>query len=611
MNLSDKQREIVESESKYSVIVAGAGSGKTRVIIEKIIKTLSKLQKGKKILALTFSNKAAQEMKDRLLEYLPQDQIEEKIFVGTIHNFCMEVVKRRSSAIGIFENLQIYEDENDRIKILIQALHSLPEFAENYFDENKKPKKSEVSQLMNRIVEKKKALLNYSDISDYEFKLIFREYSNIMINQNAIDFDDILYYAIKILSENSAIANLYQNIYPFIFVDEAQDLNYAQYESIKTISGKKSSIMMVGDPNQSIYGFNGSDSKYMMESFHSDFENVKKYELLENYRSAKKIVDAASIIERSFKMDVVYPINGEFKIIETTNESKEAEFVFKKIQFLLEKGHPDIENKIDYSDIIIIGRNRYIFNEIEFKLKNNNIPFNLKFSNLNNINYESDLFKVFILGLKAINNAKLGLHFKEVSSYLSSNKESDDIFNLKNIFPQKKEEYIFLKNLWNDAKKIDFKELNKKLNQYIEKIENEDEKFLTLKDFEIWDNICNQYVKQTNSTNRSLDGFITSVSLGVTNVINNEGITLSSVHMSKGLQFKIVFIIGVNEGTFPDYRANDESKLKEERHNFFVAITRAERLCYVSYVVKKSVPWGEKFVNPSMFISEIKNSVSL
>ncbi|MDD3232490.1 MAG: ATP-dependent helicase [Clostridia bacterium] len=611
MNLSDKQREIVESESKYSVIVAGAGSGKTRVIIEKIIKTLSKLQKGKKILALTFSNKAAQEMKDRLLEYLPQDQIEEKIFVGTIHNFCMEVVKRRSSAIGIFENLQIYEDENDRIKILIQALHSLPEFAENYFDENKKPKKSEVSQLMNRIVEKKKALLNYSDISDYEFKLIFREYSNIMINQNAIDFDDILYYAIKILSENSAIANLYQNIYPFIFVDEAQDLNYAQYESIKTISGKKSSIMMVGDPNQSIYGFNGSDSKYMMESFHSDFENVKKYELLENYRSAKKIVDAASIIERSFKMDVVYPINGEFKIIETTNESKEAEFVFKKIQFLLEKGHPDIENKIDYSDIIIIGRNRYIFNEIEFKLKNNNIPFNLKFSNLNNINYESDLFKVFILGLKAINNAKLGLHFKEVSSYLSSNKESDDIFNLKNIFPQKKEEYIFLKNLWNDAKKIDFKELNKKLNQYIEKIENEDEKFLTLKDFEIWDNICNQYVKQTNSTNRSLDGFITSVSLGVTNVINNEGITLSSVHMSKGLQFKIVFIIGVNEGTFPDYRANDESKLKEERHNFFVAITRAERLCYVSYVVKKSVPWGEKFVNPSMFISEIKNSVCL
>jgi len=611
MELSENQKQIIQSKDKYTMVIAGAGSGKTRVIIEKILEIVKTLPNGKKILALTFSNKAAQEMKERLMQYFNEDDLEQKVFVGTIHNFCMEIVKRRSSSIGIFGNLQIYEDDTDRMKLLVQVLFSLPQFHDAFFNDDNKPNQDAFKTLMAKIIKEKKELKCPLDIEDEDLKTIYQEYSNIMLNQNAIDFEDILIYANKILKENQSISNLYQSIYPYLFVDEAQDLNFAQYETIKIIAGDKMSIMMVGDPNQGIYGFNGSSSEFMTNRFNNDFKDVKTFELLENYRSTKKIIDAASIIEPSFKMTVVYPIKGEFQIQEFENEKAEANFVLNKIKSLIENGHPDIDKKIENTDIIVIGRNRYVFSELEKTFKEKSIEFNTKFSNSNNIIYESDLFKEFILGLKALNNSKIGLHYQELINLLSPNSQNKDIYHISTIYKNKENEYKILCETWKILEnELNFSKINQKLDEFINKIGDDNEKFLTLHDFILWKELCEKYIKQSNATNRSLDGFLTSISLGITNTIKENGITLSSVHMSKGLQYKIVFIIGVNQGTFPDYRAiYDPKQMEEERHNFFVAITRAERLCYVSYVKIKTFPWGTKNVVPSVFTEELKNQI--
>lgn len=623
MKLSEKQHEIVDSDAKYCCVVAGAGSGKTRTLTEHIETLLSRGKRGEKVLAVTFSNKAANELKERLLQSFPEEEIGEKVYVGTIHNFCLDLVLQRGHSIGLNPDLHIFDDYNDRFKIFSEVVESIPRARKKYVE----PDGSlDSKRLRNTFDSFSKAKRNLRFPSDYESQpltqLIYQEYNDRMIAQNAIDFEDILLYAYRILSEKSSIADIYQRIYRNICVDEAQDLNKAQYEVIKAIAGESSGIFMVGDPNQAIYGFNGSSPDYMLKHFHTDYPDVVTYELLENYRSSRAVIDAAKRIEPSFVMTGVLPIRGEVDIKGFDEESLEAEWVVKKLLELVEYGHPDIEgSKISLGQCAVLARNRYVFKELEEKLTESGIDYFLRTPATQGLGSESSFFKIFDLGLRLIVNPKDTLHLVEFKECIDEDLNSEKTFQemsssvaLSAVLGEHASQAISTAwSLLMDAKTFKFNSVLKGLEAFCDdsaSFNNDQERLLTIEDLHSWQHIWEKYYTRTNLEERSLAHMMRSIALGLTDDTNKDesGLTLSTVHASKGLEYDVVFIIGLMEGVFPDYRAiRNEAQLSEEQHNMFVAITRSRRLCYLTFSRTKMMPWGDtKVQHPSRYINQIE-----
>lgn len=622
MNLSSQQLEIVNTSDKYSIVIAGAGSGKTRTLTERIKKLLSTGKPGEKILAITFSNKAANELNERLMFYYTKEQLEGKVFVGTVHNFCMELVLSRGSAIGLAPDLHIFESTEDRLEIFKEALDCVPEMKQKYCQNLGKPDNKKIKKLFEALSKAKRDFKFPSDYNDKPLSLrLYNEYNNLMLAQNAIDFDDILLYAYRILTERTSVAGLYQRIYKHICVDEAQDLNRAQYEVIKAIAGQTAGIFMVGDPNQAIYGFNGSSSKFMCIQFPQEF-SASKFVLVDNYRSSKEVIDAAKIIEPSFEMMGKLPIQGECKIYQFNNEIDEANWIIDKMQNLLIEGHKDIEGgKITLQQCAIIARNKYVFSALEKQLTYQKVEYQLRVSSNNGLNSESGFFKAFDLGLRLLMNTKDTLHLSELIKLLGLSNTTISSFDGIRHNPMSdiyigEQASTAINSAW-DAIPLgnatfQFSRVLDILGSYCKDEHNftdDNERLLIYKDYESWTERWKTYAKSTSIDDRSLPSMMRSIALGMSSITKEGGLTLTTVHMSKGLEFDLVFIMGLNEGVFPDYRAkNDAVQLDEERHNMFVSITRSKRLCYLSYPLEKDTPWGTRRQTPSQFVNLITNS---
>ena len=432
MNLSQKQLEIVEADDKYMYVVASAGSGKTRTLIERITRLLSIAKRGEKVLALTFSNKAAKELKDRLLHFYTQSQLNELVYVGTIHNFCMEIVLQRGSSINLPKDLHIFEEIADRLEIFKAALEYVPQMKAKYQNGEGQLDSKKVHELFELFG---KAKRDFKFPEDYASKplsqRLYQEFNSLMLSQNAIDFDDILLYAYRIIIEKPAIARIYQRIYRHICVDEAQDLNKSQYAVIKAIAGESADIFMVGDPNQAIYGFNGSSSRYMCIDFPNDYD-ARKYELVENYRSSQAIIRAAKIIEPSFDMKGQLPIKGVMEIKICKDEAAEAAWISGKIDELFSNGHPDIEgSKVLPQQCAVLARNRYVFNALTKMFEEQHKEYHLRVSLNNVLLSESLFFKLFDLSLRVIMNASDVLHLSEMRNLLEC--ENEEILSFEDI----------------------------------------------------------------------------------------------------------------------------------------------------------------------------------
>ncbi len=623
MKLSNNQRNAVYTNSKYCCVTAGAGSGKTRVLTERIRRLLAQYGEGEKMLAVTFSNKAADELRQRLLETYSEAELQKKVFVGTIHNFCMEMILQRGQAIGLSSDLHIFEDTKDRLEILVGVIEDNPRIKKECLSPNGSYDSKKLRNLLETISKFKRNLgLSEKYPSDSAFRILYQDYQDALLAQNAIDFDDILLYAYEILTSKPQIAKLYQRIYLAVCVDEAQDLNKAQYEVIKAFSGDAADIFMVGDPNQAIYGFNGSSSRYMTNAFISDYPDVEQIILSENYRSSKSVIDAAKVIEPDFSMEGVLPIQGDFEIHDLDDEHDEAEWICTKITSLLSHGHPDIDHKINLSDVAVLARNRYVFSPLEDALKDCNIAYQLKEASSSGIGSESSLFQAFDLGLRLIVNTSDMLHRRSLLKLLGAgNTQSlEEICRDKNTIERLGiKQTICLEEAWAElqtSSQFDFSKILELFNTLAED-ENafceDDDRLLVVKDLQNWESHWKEYCRNTFVDKRSLSDLIRSIALGTTKVIqeiDSDSITLSTVHTSKGLEYDIVFIMGLNEGTFPDYRAiNDRSQIIEEKHNMFVAITRSKRLCYLTFPQKKMMPWGEmKHQQASRFITALKES---
>lgn len=608
MELSQKQQQIVNHKEGALLVEAGPGSGKTRVLIERIKKLLFSSKRGR-VLALTFSNLAADELKERLGEDGSFEEQLDRVNAGTIHSFCLDLVQSRGNLIGLGSDMVLFENEEDRKSVLKDVFLENPQLKD--YLAQQQDKSYTMQHSLQLIAEQKKKFVLPEDCSICSpFPLIYYEYNRKLIDQNAMDFDDILFFAYRILIENPNVVHMYNSLYCYICIDEAQDLNFAQYQVIKALCGDDfNNVMMVGDVNQSIYGFNGSDSDFMTKNFITDFSPVV-YTLNENYRSAKRIVEFANRLEQ-YDSVTNYVYNGELTATRLVDEQSEAIFVADKIERLIKEGHSDVEGAITAERIAVIARNRYVFTHLEQELYSRNIPFFFK-KNINGIENESDYMKVFELSIRILINKKDYIHLTQLKKIVGfsgkSEKNDSGMAILKEVLARTNYESMLSALEVLDKELLNFSAaLNCLANALM--TFDDDDRFLISMDIQQWRNHWKKYCMQVPKENRTLTSFRNQISLGKTKEIEvNNGVSLLTAHMSKGLQFDVVFIIGLCEGTFPDYRAVKAAgaQLLQETNNMYVAVTRAKRLCYMTYPAKKRMPWGDiKNQSPSRYIKDI------
>ena len=604
--LSSEQKKIVDTIDGSILVKAGPGSGKTRVVIERI-KKLLKTKKRVRVLALTFSNLAADEMRERLeMDSSIKDSLSH-VTIGTIHSFCLDLVQKHKSLIGLQHDLMLFEDSSER-KLILKNIFLQDIQLKQCLLQKKNPDHI-LNDCLNKISELKRKFISPDTYSDRKFAQIYEAYNDSLRDQNAIDFDDILFFAYRILNENPRVAKLYTSVYKYICVDEAQDLNSAQYEVLRALCGSEfKNIMLVGDDKQSIYGFNGSDSRLMTEQFVKDFSPIP-YELNENYRSATSIIKFANTIDGSNITAVNYKYEGELKAFSFIDERTEAKYIVDRICYLIKTGHKDIQGKLELENFAVIARNKYALNQLEEQLTERGIDYFFKRSSLG-ISNESDYMKMFDWGMRLFINPKDIVHLNKLKNKLQSVDIpfSSDIAiaqaELKKLF----EDYQLCgisqsMDYWKDSAFDLDKALNCIEGQIVSM--NDEEHYLISNDIQQWRQHWKKYKNQISREYRSLSSFRSYVSLGKTqDTSNNTGISLLTAHMSKGLQYDVVFVIGLTEGTFPDYRAIGNDEMNQERNNFYVAVTRAKRLCYLTYPKKKKMPWGgERFQQESQFLN--------
>lgn len=624
MNLSTKQIEVVEAPiGAFIQVLASAGSGKTRVLAERIRHIIQKTKKDK-VIALTFTNKAAEEMLHRIANV---DGIEERCWIATVHSVAQRILEQYGHTIGLPSELHIYERDLDRKAVFLQSLRDsgvdIDDFL-NVDDQKLKQNRSRIiQQYMDNFSIIKRELLGELEIknrfNDASLQSTFDAYQQALLLSGGIDFDDILVYAHRVLLEQPWCGDIYRAQYKHICVDEAQDLNKAQYEFIKALCGEGStSILMVGDPNQMIYGFNGSSSSYLCKYFVEDFSPIK-FTLNQNYRSSQSVIKLANKIKPGSQELSTFALKGYDHIREAADEQQEALWICNTIEKLIaHQNHPEIEGEIDLSKMVVIARNRFVFGALESELKSRSIPFFLK-KGERLIEPTAVFGKVLDLAIRLKLNPKDWVDGKKLCAVLGITSSvtwgnENILLNLISLIDNAAVPLAEIQaKLLKSIHELDSENPNiPKLHVYFKDIlesegtshaPNEQEIALSLQELEEFRTYWTCFKRK--GLGNSLSAFRNAMALGQLNEeVDPMGLMLSTVHTMKGLEKDIVFLMGMCEGTFPDYRAKTTQELEEETNNVFVAITRSRRWIYISYPLRKLMPWGDiKYQRPSRFIT--------
>lgn len=614
--LSSKQKEIVEAPDGPYLVVASAGSGKTRILTARIRYLLLERKIRSRILALTFTNKAAAEMKERLAD-IPD--LGERAYIGTIHSFCQSLLDAYGNLIGFAQPPAILERDNDRIALLEEVFQNNPELKEElnrYSNVNKK--RGYLYNMLQKISSWKREWKDYSELIEGDWPkrrelLMFRDYQQRLALQRAIEFDDILLLAYQILSERSKVARIYQRSYRYFCVDEAQDLNAIQYGIIRLLALDSKNLLMVGDPNQAIYGFNGSSSKFMTKCFVKDF-SATSLELRENFRSSKSVIHAANALYPNSISTENIALSGSLEATACENEAEEAEWIADHIQALLQSSEIEgIDGSPDVDDFVVLARNRFIFEPLENELKKRNLSYHIRQPAGGGL--ESEWGRIFDLGLRILGNPENSLYQQELHKRLELPKDlridsSNGIFEgFESCVASLSEEW---KNLFPDLIYA-WKTLQANVNRFRNVLDSLEEKIKTnarqtddevrreeleraLGDINLLRQLWKNYTHNVSADSRNVNHFRNQLAMGALNTYpEGEGITLATIHAVKGLEYNIVFIMGFVEGVIPDYRAMraGNQALAEEKNDAFVAITRSKRLLYLSWPRNRFMPWDE------------------
>lgn len=607
LSLSVEQQRVVDHGEGALLVVAGPGSGKTRVLTERVRKLLELPRGHFKVLALTFSNKAANEMAERLEGLGAQKH---RATISTIHGFCLELLADRGKSIGVAGQPQIFERSQDRRQVLVQAVNEDPWLAAQLAnagdarDQNKR-----LGDWLQEISRIKAHPLTGAPGADSFEKALLDAYNAGLAASGAFDFDDLLLFAHRLLTDVPQVADLYRRIYNFICVDEAQDLNEAQYAVITALCGDGfNNLMMVGDPKQSIYGFNTSSARYM-EAFEKDF-NARRIELTQNFRSSQMVVRAARQLMPAYTIEGQLPIAGAVRVLAGNDEAHEGVLVVDEIERLLRDGHPDVEGDVVLSKCAVLGRNRYCLVEVERELERRELKFYRRLSSVHE--YESDLLQQFLLGLRLIANPADRFHMNALLTLwgvspegLWSGSDNSDVIATLRAVAHHDDQIAVVAALEAVGQPLAVKlhPALAKLKSRADQLDDEARRYV-YSDAELVASEWDQYLRNKSGA-ASLGGFLSNMALGSTQQPNADGVALMTVHASKGLEFDIVFLVGLAEGVFPDYRAlNRASALNEELRNAFVAATRSKRLLYLSYPKVRKMPWGDlRATNTSRYLN--------
>ena len=604
-NLNVKQLDAVKSVGQPNLIFAGAGSGKTRVLTYKIAYLIQ--EQGlppEKILAVTFTNKAAQEMKSRVQKLLDFDI--SSISIGTFHSISAQLLRKEIHNLGISNSFIIY-DQPDSVSVIKDCIKDLGLDVKQF---EPKTFKNHISQLKNSLISYEQAEVLANDFLQKKVAEVYALYQNQLKKNSALDFDDLLLKPLEIFKNYPHILEKYQKKYGYILVDEYQDTNKPQFEFIHSLAIKHREICVVGDDDQSIYGWRGADISNIL-NFSEAFGESKIFKLEQNYRSTQNILDAAYhvISKNTTRADkriwTDNNIGDPIQIVENFNDSMEAE----KILNLINTNKS--ESNYSLNDFVILYRTNAQSRIIEDKLRRAGVPYHIiggvKF-------YERKEIKDILAYLKVISNPSdsvsllrvlnfpaRGIGKTSVDKIISLSKDKQiTIFDMLNLIDevqigesQKKTIKSFISKINRFIKSISNYNIVNVVNDVIEefKIKEHYQKQNTSDSNERWQNIEELINGMIDYDNEKEDGnlttFLEEVSL-LTDIDKwndkNEQVTLMTIHSSKGLEFPIVFIAGLEEGLFPisQYLEQNE-ELEEERRLFYVGATRAMNKLYLSY----------------------------
>ena len=610
--LNKEQRDAVMHIDGPCLVVAGAGSGKTKVLTTRIAYLIENGIYSSNILAITFTNKAAKEMKERINKIVSDNYA----FVGTFHSFGLRIIKENYEALGLSKNFTII-DSDDVVSIIKKIMkdfgYDIKQIAPSY--------------IRNRISFIKNEMLSDSEIERYFLsepekiaKQIYFEYEKILKKNNVVDFDDLLKLPVELFIKNEDVLDRYQEKYKYILIDEYQDTNEVQYKLVKLLSSKYRNIFVVGDQNQAIYGFRQANYKNIV-NFERDYNDAEVIVLNQNYRSTTTILNAAnSVIKNNIhKKDVnLYSELGEgvkVKYLRSNDGLQEVNIVVNEIKDLLNNGY-------DKNDIAIFYRTNAQSRVYEEAMLKNNFPYKVVGSFYF---YKRKEIKDLISYLKLIANHNDDIALKRVINEPKRGIGNKTIENLEteanisgtsmfDVITSGKE--LGFKNLIEDlTKKSESLSLTELIDEVLDKsgMKEELEKEKNLDSELRIDNlmefrsITENYQNQTGSVN--LEDFLDEISLiaDITEHKNqDDAITLMTFHSAKGLEFKVVFMVGMEEGLMPHSNSFcEEDGIEEERRLCYVGITRAKERLYITNA-KSRMLYGKDMMNPpSRFISEI------
>lgn len=610
--LNKEQKEAVKHIDGPCLVIAGAGSGKTKVLTTRIAYLIDKGIYSGNILAITFTNKAAKEMKERISKIVENNYA----FVGTFHSFGLRVIKDNYEVLGLSKNFTILDSE-DVLSIIKKILkdngYDIKEVSPNYI-------RSKISLIKNEMLSD--AEISRLFLTEYEqiASKIYYEYEKVLKKNNVVDFDDLLKLPVELFIKNTEILEKYQDKFEYILIDEYQDTNEVQYKLVKLLSRKYRNLFVVGDQNQAIYGFRQANYKNIL-NFEKDYPDAKVIVLNQNYRSTTTILNAAnSVIKNNVERKEVNLFSNlgegvKIKYLRSHDGLQEVNLVINEIKELLNMGYQK-------KDIAIFYRTNAQSRIYEEGMIKNNFPYKVVGSFYF---YKRKEIKDLISYLKLISNhdddislkriinePKRGIGTKTIENLeIKADNDNTSIFNI--ISSGKELEFKnVIEDITNKSKDLSLTEiidlvLDKSCMKALLEKENTLESNLRMENLLEFRSITEHYQDTTGSVN--LEDFLDEISL-IADITEHkedgDAITLMTLHSAKGLEFKVVFMVGMEEGLMPHINSfNEENGIEEERRLCYVGITRAKERLYLTNA-KVRMLYGKDMMNPpSRFISEI------
>lgn len=599
--LNTQQQKAVQTTDGPQIILAGAGSGKTRVLVSKVLYLIEKGINPINILLVTFTNKAAGEMKKRVEKQLKNKGISLPT-VGTFHSLCARILRREGHIVNLSRNFSIYDtqDQLETIKDVFEELQISPKEI--------KPRSvlAAISGAKNQMI----SPIAYSSFARGYFQeyvtKIYPVYQKLLKERDAVDFDDLLLETINVFKKDVSVLQKYQNQFQYILIDEYQDTNHAQYELTRLLGKKHNNVCIVGDFSQSIYSFRGADFRNL-EKFKRDFKNVKTFPLSQNYRSTQNILNAAtSVISHNTTHPILAlwtqnSIGEEIEMYEAQNEHNEVEYIIERIK---EAKRQDAS--FSYSDVAILYRMNAQSRTIEEVLLHQGIPYAL------------------VGGVKFYERREI----KDVLSYLAylvSQKNAVALKRIEKLGKKRLSQFFEYHTMFDEGNYKENKTTVEVLEEVLQKtlyLELYDPK--DPEDQSRLENIAE--LKSVAIEFPSIVEFLENVALveqeysskgknkGLRDQNHDENlmdaVTLMTMHAAKGLEFKMVFLVGMEEGLFPHNQAFfDAHELEEERRLCYVGITRAKQKLTFTFAQRRLF-FGQRLTpTPSRFLFELPHEL--